>query len=323
MELPIRIIPVLDVLHGITVRGVAGNRAEYRPLVSRWCESADPIAVAEAIRRNFGFVTLYLADLDAILGKPPAQSLYARLHSLGFQLWVDAGIRTAEDALRLVEANTGASSSIVKTSHRSPLSPACNDFTIPKNLEGAGEGMGGFCVPRTPLTPAPLPPPATVFREAKVAEGGGRGESPTAVAMTPASKNLTRTIAVLVLGLETIANASELVRIVRDLGSERVAFSIDLKNGQPMGNWGDSPMAIADEVIEAGVKRLIVLDLSRVGMGQGTGTEQLLTDLSRRHPEVELIAGGGVRGPQDLERLRACGAAAALVASALHDGRLL
>jgi phosphoribosylformimino-5-aminoimidazole carboxamide ribotide isomerase len=41
-----------------------------------------------------------------------------------------------------------------------------------------------------------------------------------------------------------------------------------------------------------------------------------------RHPEVELITGGGVRDADDLAALRQSGVAGVLVASALHDGRL-
>jgi phosphoribosylformimino-5-aminoimidazole carboxamide ribotide isomerase len=67
---------------------------------------------------------------------------------------------------------------------------------------------------------------------------------------------------------------------------------------------------------------LIVLDLARVGLGGGTGTEALSARLAEAYPDVEVFAGGGVRGSEDLHRLRACGAAGVLVASALHDRRL-
>jgi phosphoribosylformimino-5-aminoimidazole carboxamide ribotide isomerase len=70
------------------------------------------------------------------------------------------------------------------------------------------------------------------------------------------------------------------------------------------------------------VHRLIVLDVARVGRGGGTGTDDLCAELRRRWRDVCLIAGGGVRGVEHLWRLRAVGADAALVASALHDGTL-
>ncbi len=39
-------------------------------------------------------------------------------------------------------------------------------------------------------------------------------------------------------------------------------------------------------------------------------------------PRLDALAGGGVGGLEDLSRLRGCGVGMALVASALHDGRL-
>jgi phosphoribosylformimino-5-aminoimidazole carboxamide ribotide isomerase len=70
-----------------------------------------------------------------------------------------------------------------------------------------------------------------------------------------------------------------------------------------------------------GVRRLLVLDLARVGVARGPGTEGLCARLAGQ-PGVEVSAGGGVRGRADLERLAGCGVRAALVASALHDGAL-
>jgi phosphoribosylformimino-5-aminoimidazole carboxamide ribotide isomerase len=67
---------------------------------------------------------------------------------------------------------------------------------------------------------------------------------------------------------------------------------------------------------------MIVLDLAQVGMGQGVGTEPLCRALRSLAPELEIIAGGGVRSLADLRSLAAAGCNAALVASALHDGRL-
>lgn len=62
-----RIIPVLDVMNGVVVRGVAGNRGEYRPMRSRLTSSTDPITVAHALLEVTGSQELYVADLDAIV----------------------------------------------------------------------------------------------------------------------------------------------------------------------------------------------------------------------------------------------------------------
>src|ERR1017187_1877779 len=93
------ILPVLDLMNGQIVRGIAGRRDEYRPIVSKLVDSAEPLAVARAFREHFGFDEFYLADLDAIRFGKPALDVYRHLKANGFRLWIDAGIRTSKDAI--------------------------------------------------------------------------------------------------------------------------------------------------------------------------------------------------------------------------------
>ena len=64
-----RIIPVLDMLNGIVVRGVGGRRSEYQPIVSRLTSSTDPVEVARVLVYAFQPAEMYVADLDAIAGE--------------------------------------------------------------------------------------------------------------------------------------------------------------------------------------------------------------------------------------------------------------
>ncbi len=73
--------------------------------------------------------------------------------------------------------------------------------------------------------------------------------------------------------------------------------------------------------IEAGLRQLIALDLARVGTGQGLGTLPLLAALCMLPRDIELIAGGGITGPEDLRAPRDLGVDATLVGSVLPDGR--
>jgi phosphoribosylformimino-5-aminoimidazole carboxamide ribotide isomerase len=103
----------------------------------------------------------------------------------------------------------------------------------------------------------------------------------------------------------------------------RVVFSLDLRNGAPLGAWGvDDPLVIANHAVDAGAGRILILDLAVVGTNSGTTTEALLHAIRGLHPHVELSCGGGVRGVGDLRRAAARGVDAVLVASALHDGRI-
>ena len=66
-----------------------------------------------------------------------------------------------------------------------------------------------------------------------------------------------------------------------------------------------------------GLREAIVLDLARVGSGAGPDIG-LIAELHAAFPDLELLAGGGVRDAADLRALADAGAAGALVATALH-----
>jgi phosphoribosylformimino-5-aminoimidazole carboxamide ribotide isomerase len=231
-----RVIPVLDLKDGVVVRGIAGRRDEYRPVVSKLTPSSRPVDVAFAFRDHFGLSEIYLADLNAIAGEPPALAVYESLLSRGFTLRVDAGVRQPEDARPLAEAG----------------------------------------------------------------------------------------VEHIVAGLETLAGPEPLEALCREYGGSRITFSLDLKEGQPLGNhaaWRSVDAgSIALRAIQYGVRSVIVLDLARVGVSSGCGTDELCSVLAAAVPEV--IAGGGVRDGKDLDRLARCGVQVVLVASALHDGKL-
>ncbi len=105
------VIPVLDLLNGVVVRGVGGRRNEYRPVESVLTSSAQPLDVARAFRERLSLTTLYVADLDGILRQQPNDEIYRQLADDGFEFWIDAGVRSLNDANRLL--NAGAARVIV------------------------------------------------------------------------------------------------------------------------------------------------------------------------------------------------------------------
>jgi phosphoribosylformimino-5-aminoimidazole carboxamide ribotide isomerase len=125
-----------------------------------------------------------------------------------------------------------------------------------------------------------------------------------------------------VVGLETLPSFAALHDICEAVDGPTVAFSLDLRDGAPIGIASrDQPHAAAARAARAGAGAIIVLDLSRVGMRSGLDLE-LIGRVRNAAPGVTLLAGGGVRGPEDLARLAAAGCDGALVATALHDGSL-
>ncbi|MDB5347922.1 MAG: hisA 1 [Schlesneria sp.] len=96
-----QVLPVIDLLGGVVVRGIAGQRSEYRPLQSKLTTSVRPLDVSRAMRSTFGFTNLYLADLDAIVDRQPNWNCYQALVKDGFSLLVDAGVRDVALSLEL------------------------------------------------------------------------------------------------------------------------------------------------------------------------------------------------------------------------------
>jgi phosphoribosylformimino-5-aminoimidazole carboxamide ribotide isomerase len=131
-----------------------------------------------------------------------------------------------------------------------------------------------------------------------------------------------------IIGLETLPSALALEEIVAEVGGERLAFSVDLRDGMPVMHPAAAAsglpvesLALAELAIAIGIHRLIVLDLARVGSERGIEAA-LPRAIRARAPGVELVAGGGVRDMDDLATLARAGCDAALVGTALHEGRI-
>ncbi|MDB5313352.1 MAG: hisA/hisF family protein [Gemmataceae bacterium] len=133
--------------------------------------------------------------------------------------------------------------------------------------------------------------------------------------------------AAVVVATETVAGVDVLKDLVGAGGPERVVLSLDLRNERVMGNesvWGPDPdpVSVIEVAVGAGVNRVLVLELARIGTEIGPGTTDLCGRLRQRFPAIELLAGGGVRNWDDVDQLAAVGVDGVLVASALHDGTM-
>jgi phosphoribosylformimino-5-aminoimidazole carboxamide ribotide isomerase len=100
-----RIIPVLDLMEGLVVHAIKGERERYEPVKSILAGSAEPLEVARCLQTETKCRTFYIADLDAIQGIGHNREAIGEIASqLDAELWVDAGVADAGSANRLVEA---------------------------------------------------------------------------------------------------------------------------------------------------------------------------------------------------------------------------
>jgi len=104
-----------------------------------------------------------------------------------------------------------------------------------------------------------------------------------------------------------------------------VALSVDLRDGALISPdpeiAGRDASAAAPLARRLGVRELLVIDLARVGSGEGPPLGAV-AELAAALPGVAIYAGGGVRDDADLSALESAGAIGALVATALHEGRI-
>lgn len=119
-----------------------------------------------------------------------------------------------------------------------------------------------------------------------------------------------------ILGTETAP-----LKVIEGCQGPRTVVSLDMWMGGTM--CGDpalslSPLDVIRLLNRLELAAVILLDVARVGSGEGIDTKLVTeaTALSRH----DIVVGGGVRGPSDLDLLEKCGASGAIVASAVHDG---
>jgi phosphoribosylformimino-5-aminoimidazole carboxamide ribotide isomerase len=133
--------------------------------------------------------------------------------------------------------------------------------------------------------------------------------------------------AAVVVATETLPGPERLREFASASDPSDLVFGLDLRGGRrvvpPDASWcTDDALDLIGAALVAGVRRLLVLELSRVGSGRGLDTLALAAAVKRLDPAVAVAVGGGVSGPGDLSAAARAGVDAVLVGSALHDGRI-
>lgn len=90
-----QIIPVIDLMQGQVVHAKRGMRSQYQAIQSSLCKGSTPFSVIDALLKLYPFQTLYIADLDAILGVGEHSDLTLKISQKypHLTIWLDSGIR--------------------------------------------------------------------------------------------------------------------------------------------------------------------------------------------------------------------------------------
>lgn len=203
---------------------------------------------------------------------------------------------------------------------RSPLVDGCEPVPVARALRDLGQISSLYVADLDALAGEPVDE-ATLASLSAVAElwvdaGATTPEQAAALARAGVARN--------VVGTESLGPDAPGERCVATSAPPAV-LSIDLRDGRLISPRPDlagrEPAAAAPLATALEVRELLVIDLARVGSGSGPPLSAV-AELAAALPGLEIYAGGGVRDDDDLRALESAGATGALVATALHEGRV-
>lgn len=120
-----------------------------------------------------------------------------------------------------------------------------------------------------------------------------------------------------VVATETIGSIPEICNIFSTYQKESLTLSIDIKNGQIIGNNIKTDFkTVLNTIIRTQPNEIIILDIT--GVGTGNGFDQGLLKLFK-DVDADIIIGGGVT-LEDISKLGEVGVEKFLVGTALHSG---
>lgn len=117
-----------------------------------------------------------------------------------------------------------------------------------------------------------------------------------------------------IIGSEVLNNITQYTHLMSNLATARPILSLDFNRNGLLG-----PKALIQP--EHWPQELICMTLAQVGSYEGPDLEKI-AGLAATDSHHGIYAAGGIRDIVDLKRLRALGAAGALIASTLHDGKI-
>lgn len=137
---------------------------------------------------------------------------------------------------------------------------------------------------------------------------------------------LERGVKHVIIGTQALIQPSFVEELVGAFGSDPIIVSVDVRNGKlGIQGWLEEHPCTIEEVlarlIQQGIKRVIVTDITRDGTLSGTNIE-LYKPLVKEFACLELYAAGGVASNNDIEELSRIGVAGAIVGKAFYEKNL-
>jgi len=128
------------------------------------------------------------------------------------------------------------------------------------------------------------------------------------------------------IGSLAVTKPMELGEWLLDFGADRVILGVDVKNEKVAYHGWQSESAIGwqefiGDWLAKGINRIFCTDVDRDGALNGPAVE-LYQRILKQFPGIQLIASGGVSGPEDIQDLEKAGLQGVIVGKAIYEGRI-
>lgn len=127
-----------------------------------------------------------------------------------------------------------------------------------------------------------------------------------------------------ILGTSLIEKPALISRLIKNFGSDRIAASLDLKNGKLMTkgwqkNNSKNIFGIIDLLKKSGVIYVIVTDVEKDGMLNGPNLKNINIFVKAG---FKVIVAGGVTSRNDIDNAEKAGAYGCIIGKALYEGKI-
>jgi phosphoribosylformimino-5-aminoimidazole carboxamide ribotide isomerase len=127
-------------------------------------------------------------------------------------------------------------------------------------------------------------------------------------------------------GSIAVKNPDEFSRWIEQYGPEKIILGSDVRDRKiAVSGWTEtSELDLFDFLngyIHQGITQTICTDISKDGMLQGPAIE-LYKEIMKHHPDLYLIASGGVSHMGDIESLQRAGIPAVIFGKAIYEGKI-
>lgn len=128
-----------------------------------------------------------------------------------------------------------------------------------------------------------------------------------------------------VLGTIAVENPEMAVRVLQTFGPENIALALDARDGKiQVHGWAGKtsllPEALGKEFRKQGLRTAIYTDIHRDGSGAGVNIEE--SKKLAASTKLEIIASGGAKSLEDVQRAKAAGLSGIVLGRALYTGSI-